>query len=74
MPAPGGDSVARGSGLALAAARLLANITSQLSIDGFDRIAYFGAIAAILAACLAAAFFPARRTARVDPISTLRHD
>jgi ABC-type antimicrobial peptide transport system permease subunit len=63
-----------GSALALAAARLLSSFTADVSIDAFDRIAYFGGITLVLAACLAAAFFPARRAAGVDPIATLRYD
>jgi predicted permease len=66
--------IAVGSALALAAARLLSSFTADVSIDAFDRIAYFGGITLVLAACLAAAFFPARRAAGVDPIATLRYD
>jgi predicted permease len=69
-----GIGIAAGSALALAASRLLSALTAQVSIDVFDRAAYFGGIAVVLAACLAAAFFPARRAARIDPITTLRYD
>ncbi len=63
-----------GSALALAAARILSVFSAGISIDVFDRVAYLGAIAVVFAACLAAAFIPARRAARVDPINTLRYD
>jgi predicted permease len=69
-----GIGVVIGSALALVVSRLLAAITAQVSIDTFDRVAYIGAIGVVLAACLAAAFFPARRAARIDPITTLRYD
>jgi predicted permease len=66
--------IAIGSALALAAARILAAFSAAINFDVFDRVAYFGAIAVVLTACLAAAFIPARRAARVDPITTLRYD
>jgi predicted permease len=69
-----GIGIAAGAGLALAGARVLSSVTADLSTDVFDRVAYAGAVAVVLAACLAAAFFPARRAARVDPITTLRYD
>jgi predicted permease len=69
-----GIGIAAGAGLALAAARILSSVTADLNTDVFDRVAYAGAIAVVLAACLTAAFFPARRAARIDPITTLRYD
>jgi predicted permease len=69
-----GIGIAAGSALALAAARVLSAVSADLSTDVFDRVAYAGAITVVLAACLAAAFFPARRAARIDPITTLRYD
>ena len=66
--------IAIGLTLALAAARLLSAFSAAINFDVFDRVAYFGAIAVVLAACLAAAFIPARRASRVDPITTLRYD
>ncbi len=69
-----GIGIAIGSALALAAARILAAFSAAITFDVFDRVAYLGAIAVVLSACLAATFFPARRAARVDPITTLRYD
>jgi predicted lysophospholipase L1 biosynthesis ABC-type transport system permease subunit len=69
-----GIGIAIGSALALAAARVLSSVTADLSTDVFDRVAYIGAIAVVFTACLAAGFFPARRAARIDPITTLRYD
>jgi predicted permease len=66
--------IATGSLLALAAARIITAISPEVSVTVFDRVAYLGAIAVVLIACLAAAFIPARRAARVDPITTLRYD
>jgi predicted permease len=63
--------VAVGVGLSLGVAKLL---STQVVIDPFDALAYFGGIALVLAACIAAALFPAGRVARIDPISTLRYD
>ena len=67
--------IATGSALALAAARVLSGFSaSGINIDVFDHVAYLGAMAVVLVACLTAAFIPARRAARVDPITTLRYD
>jgi hypothetical protein len=43
-------------------------------IDTFDGVAYAGGALVVLAACGAAAYFPARGAARIDPIATLRYD
>ena len=69
-----GIGIAAGSVLALAVARLLTSISADLGSQVFDGFAYGGGITVVLAACMAAAFFPARRAARVDPITTLRYD
>jgi ABC-type antimicrobial peptide transport system permease subunit len=57
--------------LSLGVAKIL---STQVTINPFDALAYAGGIALVLAACMMAAWFPARRVARVDPISTLRYD
>jgi len=43
-------------------------------VHAFDPLAYAVSLSVIIATCLAAAFLPARRTARIDPIATLRAD
>jgi predicted permease len=61
-----------GAALALGVSRLFA---SELqNVDTFDALAYFGSIAIAFTAALAAAFFPSRRAANVDPITALRCD
>ena len=61
-----------GAALALAASLLLSSLLTM--IDAFDRQAYAMAILCVVVCCLAAAFFPSLRAARVDPVRTLRHD
>ena len=61
-----------GAVAALALSKILASVLAM--IDTFDRTAYGGAIALVLAACAATAWFPAHRAARIDPLTTLRHD
>jgi putative ABC transport system permease protein len=41
-------------------------------VRAFDPLAYTAGAGVIVATCLAAAFLPARRAARIDPIATLR--
>jgi ABC-type antimicrobial peptide transport system permease subunit len=43
-------------------------------IDTFDGAAYIGGVLLVLAACGAAAYFPSRRAAGIDPIATLRYN
>jgi ABC-type antimicrobial peptide transport system permease subunit len=40
----------------------------------FDVPSYCGGILLVVAAALAAGYFPSRRAARIDPITTLRYD
>ena len=40
----------------------------------FDPVAYAGSLLCIVAACALAAWIPALRAARIDPIATLRQD
>ena len=64
--------VSIGVALALSASKLLASALAM--IDMYDRAAYTWPILAVILACLAAAFIPSLRAARVDPSETLRHD
>jgi predicted permease len=56
--------------LAMGLSKLLASML--VVIDTFDGAAYLGAVALVLAACAAAAYFPSRRASRIDPQATLR--
>jgi predicted permease len=58
--------------LALGVSKILA--ASLVMINTFDGMAYIGGTGLVLAACAAAAYFPSRRAARIDPIATLRYD
>ena len=40
----------------------------------FDALTYGGGMVLVTAASLAATYFPTRRAARIDPITTLRYD
>ena len=63
---------ALGGSLAMGMSRVLAS--SLVMINAFDRAAYAGGALVVLAACAAAAYFPSRRAARIDPMITLRYD
>ena len=58
---------------ALAVARVIAHSLMQ-TIDVFDLGGYAAGVLVVIAAALAAAWVPARRAVRVDPIVTLRCD
>lgn len=64
--------LALGAVLALGASRLLAS--RLVMMDPFDGGAYALGLSLVLAACVGAAYVPARRAARVDPIVALRHE
>jgi putative ABC transport system permease protein len=70
--------LAVGVTLAVIVSKLLVSAPSgsQLArlVDPLDLIAYAASLLAIVAACTLAALVPARRAARIDPLSTLRHD
>jgi predicted lysophospholipase L1 biosynthesis ABC-type transport system permease subunit len=70
--------VIAGGGLAAVAATvLLATPAAEMIgtlVHPFDPLAYAVGLTVIVATCLAAAFLPARRAARINPIATLRAD
>jgi len=61
-----------GTLLALGLSRVMAS--HLVFIDTFDLMAYGGGVLMVAAASVAAAYFPARRAARIDPSTTLRYD
>jgi ABC-type antimicrobial peptide transport system permease subunit len=67
-----GFGIALGSVLALGVSRLFA--AHLVGINMFDGLAYGGGVLLVIAASGAAAYFPSRRAARIDPITTLRYD
>ena len=64
--------VALGTALSLTVSRLLA--AHLIFMSTFDALAYGGGMMLVTAASLAASYFPTRRAARIDPITTLRYD
>jgi putative ABC transport system permease protein len=60
-----------GTLIAGAASRL---IGARLLRVTFDAVPVIAAVIVVFAACLVATFVPARRAARLDPLTTLRHD
>lgn len=66
-----------GAGLAAAVATVLISTpAAQISavVPVFDPFAYVAGPVVIVTACLLAASLPALRAARIDPITTLRHE
>jgi predicted permease len=61
-----------GTALALGVSRLFAS--HLVFVNTFDRVAYSAGVLLVVVASLAAAFFPSRRAARIDPVTTLRYD
>ncbi|HLK21261.1 MAG TPA: ABC transporter permease, partial [Bryobacteraceae bacterium] len=61
-----------GMALALGVSRWFA--AHLVFINAFDLLAYAGGGFLVVAAALSAAFFPSRRAARINPVTTLRYD
>jgi ABC-type antimicrobial peptide transport system permease subunit len=61
-----------GAGVSLFVARLLRGTLS--GVNGLDPLVWGGVLAILLFAGVAASVVPARRAARLDPVSTLRFD
>jgi predicted lysophospholipase L1 biosynthesis ABC-type transport system permease subunit len=68
--------VLAGGGLAAVTAIVLLSMPAAemlaTTVHAFDPLAYAVSLVVIVATCLAAAFLPARRAARINPIATLR--
>jgi predicted permease len=64
--------VAAGLAVALVVARLMRGLLAQVS--ALDGVAFAGALTTLLAVALAAAYVPARRAVRANPLDSLRAD
>jgi len=75
---PVGIGLTVGAGLALALGILLVSLPDAGPIAEivrlFDPAAYIAGVLVIIAACALAAWIPAMRAARIDPMNSLRHD
>ena len=75
---PVGIGLTIGAGLALALGILLVSLPDAGPIAAivrlFDPAAYVAGVSVIIAACALAAWIPAMRAARIDPMNSLRHD
>ena len=65
-------TIGLGVGLTLALALSTALASTLVMIDTFDGAAFSAGIVIVIAACLVAAFYPARRAAGVEPLVALR--
>jgi predicted permease len=61
-----------GTALALGVSRFLA--AHLVFVNTFDLLAYAAGVFLVVAAAIGAAYFPSRRAARIDPVTTLRYD
>ena len=65
-------AIGLGIGLTLAVALSTALASTLVMMDTFDVAAFSAGIVIVIAACLVAAFFPARKAAGVEPLVALR--
>jgi len=65
-------AIGLGIGLTLAVALSTALASTLVMMDTFDVIAFSAGIVVVIAACVVAAFYPARRAAAVEPWVALR--
>jgi len=67
--------VVLGSAVAFGMSRLFASsVVFVVFMNTFDPVAYGGGALAVALTALLAAYLPARRAARIDPVTTLRYD
>jgi ABC-type antimicrobial peptide transport system permease subunit len=75
---PVAAGLAAGGGLAAAVGIVLLTTPAAAPISAMvhalDPVAYAASLFAVVSACALAAFLPAHRAARIDPIATLRQD
>jgi hypothetical protein len=75
---PVGIGLTIGAGMALALGILLVSLPDAAPIAEivrlFDPVAYLAGVSVIIAACALAAWVPAMRASRIDPMNSLRHD
>jgi putative ABC transport system permease protein len=64
--------VAAGLAVALVVARLMRGLLAE--VGALDGIAFLGALSTLMAVALAAAYVPARRAVRANPLESLRSD
>jgi ABC-type antimicrobial peptide transport system permease subunit len=64
--------VVLGTAMALGVSRLFSS--RLVFINTFDVAAYAAGVFLVAAATLSAAYFPSRRAARINPVTTLRYD
>lgn len=66
--------IAVGATAALGVSRVLASQLELPMFDSIDGVAFLMGMGLVVAASAFAAWFPSRRAARIDPITTLRYD
>jgi predicted permease len=69
-----GMGAAVGAMAALGVSHVLAAQLEMFMFDSVDGVAYGVAAALVMAAAACAAYFPCRRAARIEPVTTLRYD
>ena len=69
-----GHDQAIGAIAALGVGYILASQLEVFMFDTFDGVAYGMSTLLVITASAAAAYFPSRRAARIDPTITLRYD
>ena len=69
-----GIGAAAGAMAALGVSYVLASQLEMFMFDTFDSVAYGACTVLVMAASACAAYFPCRRAARIEPITTLRYD
>jgi ABC-type antimicrobial peptide transport system permease subunit len=69
-----GIGAAMGAVAAVGVSYVLASQLEMFMFDTFDSVAYGACTVLVMAASACAAYFPCRRAAQIEPITTLRYD